>query len=668
MVSRMAVVELRRKQKNHVPWRVLLWSLVAALVGLWGLSGSPWEFTPTLELAKGEEVTREAQADVLLVIDYDAVRASPEGLARRDWSVAWLNLIEQEIGPVSVATPRSLSGKVLEDSRVVILTASVSAQVPDGLLKRLEEHVRRGNTLVVERPQGALRALFSADGRAGERRGLHITHARELPEAQVAELARMPLSTDIVGSTRALAGATTWLSVDGAPVIYSLPVGSGTVVTVDMDVGEQLVAMQQGRFTGDGEVVAAEVVARTSDLVMAQELVGEGAPLADLLERYIAQGVLAQIAGLPSFWYYPGGVKGLVVAVHEDSRLGDGGGWMLKHEATHKAVSSLLTTSNAGLTKEGAAAIHELGGDVGLLWRMQGTPEALAEPLGVAGFEPIRRWISPERQIAQLKGVLPVQYVRTSRVAGGWWSARWDEPLRALAAQKVRVDMSYATPQASGYAFGTGLPFLALGADGLPLPIRELPIVVPEGAVKGPKLGELLLASQAGHHMAITVSSDPASFADYPDMARFHEWADTFKQIEAAEHKLTSAYQLDNFLRSRRASSLQSRVVLGVPDPRVKPPEPAPDGEERKPAAPPPKLTVLRVTLEARTPGLWLMVPETLYGGAFDSARQRASRVGGELVSSELVSDQIVLMGMPRRRIGLERGFNTVDIYYRSEP
>jgi hypothetical protein len=26
------------------------------------------------------------------------------------------------------------------------------------------------------------------------------------------------------------------------------------------------------------------------------------------------------------------------------------------------------------------------------------------------------------------------------------------------------------------------------------------------------------------------------------------------------------------------------------------------------------------------------------------------------------------LMGMPRRRIGLERGFNTVDIYYRSEP
>ena len=39
----------------------------------------------------------------------------------------------------------------------------------------------------------------------------------------------------------------------------------------------------------------------------------------------------------------------------------------------------------------------------------------------------------------------------------------WDEPLRALAAQKVRVDMSYATPESSGYAFGTGLPFLALG-------------------------------------------------------------------------------------------------------------------------------------------------------------------------------------------------------------
>jgi hypothetical protein len=663
----MSVVELRRKQKNHVPWRVLLWSVVASLVGLWGLSGSPWEFTPTLELAEGEEVTREAKADLLLVIDYDMVRASPEGLERKDWSAAWLNLLEQEFGPVSVATPRSLSGKVLEDSRVVILTASVSAQVPESLLKRLEEHVRRGNTLVVERPQGALRALFSADGRAGERRGLHVTHARDLPDEQIAALARMPLSTDIIGSTRALAGATTWLSVDGAPVIYSLPVGQGTVVTIDMDVGEQLVAMQQGRFGADGQV-GGPAGALTSDLVMAPAMVGETAPLADLLERYIAQGVLAQVAGLPAFWYYPGGVKGVVVAVHEDSRLGDGGGWMLKHEATHKAVSTLLTTSNTGLTKEGAAAIHELGGDIGLLWRMQGTPEALAEPLGVAGFEPIKRWISPERQIAQIKGVLPVQYLRSSRIAGGWWSPRWDEPLRALAAQKVRVDMSYATPQSSGYAFGTGLPFLAMGMDGLPLPIRELPIVVTEGAPSGPKLTELLTASQAGQHMAITVSSDPASFSDYPDMERFHAWASTFEQITQAEHRLTSANQLDSFLRSRRASSLQSRVVQNVPDPRVTPAPPDKDKDDKKPAPPVARLTVMRVTLEARTPGLWLMVPERLYGSTFDSARQRANRVGGELVSSELVSDQVMLMGMGRRRIALERGFNTVDVYYRVAP
>jgi hypothetical protein len=665
----MSIVELRRKQHNHVPWRVLLWSLVAALIGLWGLSSSPWEFTPTLELAQGEEVTREAQADVLLVIDYDAVRASPEGLERRDWSAAWLNLLEQEIGPVSVATPRSLSGKVLEDSRVVILTASVTAQVPDTLLKRLEEHVRRGNTLVIERPQGALRALFSADGRAGQRRGQHITHVRGLPEEQVRELARMPLSTDIIGSTHARQGAQTWLSIDGVPVIYALGLGQGSVVTVEMDLGEQLVAMQQGRF-GPGGAVGADAAlgVRTSELVMSPALVGEAVPLADLLERAIVHGILGQIAGLPAFWYYPGGAKGVVVAVHEDSRLGDGGAWMLKYEATHKAVSSLLTTTDAGLTKEGAAQVHELGGEVGLLWRMQGTPEAVSEPMGVAGFKPLRRWLGPDRQIAQIKSVLPVQYLRTSRVMGGWWSSVWDEPLRALAAQKVRVDMSYATPESSGYAFGTGLPYLALGRDGLPLPIRELPIVVPEGAPKGPALSALLTASQAGHHMAITVSSDPASLSDYPDMARFHAWVETFGQIEQAEHKLMSAGQLDDFLRSRRASSLQSRVVMNVPDPRLKPREKVPGDEDKRPAPVAPKLTVLRVTLEARAAGLWLMVPSSLHGGEFDSARQRANRVGGELVSSELGSDEVVLMGIKRRRIALERGFNTVDVYYRSAP
>jgi hypothetical protein len=105
-----------------------------------------------------------------------------------------------------------------------------------------------------------------------------------------------------------------------------------------------------------------------------------------------------------------------------------------------------------------------------------------------------------------------------------------------------------------------------------------------------------------------------------------------------------------------------------VPDPRVTPAPPDKDKDDKKPAPPVARLTVMRVTLEARTPGLWLMVPERLYGSTFDSARQRANRVGGELVSSELVSDQVMLMGMGRRRIALERGFNTVDVYYRVAP
>ena len=674
-------LDLRRKPHQHGPYRAVLWSLVAICATLYYFQRSPWHVPHDDAAAEPIEIVREAKADVVLVLDYAAIRQSPASFEQKDWSAAWLNLLEQEIGPVTVATPRSLSHRVLEDSRVVILTASVTQSMTATMLNQLREHAAQGNVLLIERPTGALREAFSADGRANTRRGREITFVKDMPEPYVSQLRASPLSTDYIGSTTPLPEATTLLAIDGAPVIYAKPVGKGYAITVDFDLGEQLVAMQQGKPSADFKVKPKDREREhpePGDLLMDEQLRGASTPYADMLERFIVHGVLSRYAPLPVLWPYPQGARGLVISVHEDDALGDGGGWMLEHESERQATSTLLTTTSSGLTAAGAATIHRMGGDIGLLWRMDGTPEGEVERLGLGGYTPLARPVSLAKQLGALKETLPVNYVRTSSIAGHRWSPQWASPLKHLAKQGIRVDLTYRLPRTSGYAFGTGLPFLALDEDGLPLGIREQPIVVPNAPVEGPNLQTLLELSQRGHHMAIATSISPAAFADYPHMEEFERWLKTFEAIQATGHKMTSAYRFDEFSRSRRASHLRSRLVYGARIPKTKGLAQAEGNLDKKGAssgeldkgadagsAEARGAILLRITVESRTRGMWLAIPERLGEHTFATARQRVDRVGAELVSAELTTDTLDLVGYPLRRLALERGFNTIDVYYR---
>lgn len=676
-------IELRRTSRSHAAYRAVLWASVALGLGVFYLGQRPWELEAEEELSEGAEIAREAQADIIVVIDYDTIKNSGPEFEAQDWSAAWINLVEQEFGPVSIATPQSLSNKVLSDARVVILTSSVSSRINDSMMVKLREHLDAGKLLVMERPSGALRETWAADGRAGKRRGQAITFTRDIPAPYQHQIQAMPLSTDYIGSTRAPSDATTLLSIDGAPAIYARPVGDGVVVTVDFDLGEQLVAMQQGKPTEKMRVVAREKTRpedppRTTDLIMDEGLVGNPIPYADLLERFIAHGVIARYAMTPSLWPYPSAADGVMVALHEDDQLGDGGGWMLDHEVERKAVSTLLTSMDSGLTAAGAATIHRKGGDIGLLWQMAYTPAGSFERMGVGGFEPIARPVTLKKQLASLKETLPVSYVRTARISGGWWTEQWDQPFSVMAKQGLRVDMSYEVPRTSGYAWGTGLPFLAMRSDGVPLGMRELPVVFPDRAIEGPALEDMLQASEEGHHMAMTFSMAPSSFADYPDLDRFNEWLAMFDALEKHHHAMTSAYRFDGFMRKRRASSLRSRLVTSasLPVASSKPTAnlPANAKKKKKPAPPTPAptssntdATLLRVTIEAKAHGITLMVPTLARDKRFHSARQRSNRLGKEGSSANLETKAINLIGMPMTLIVLERGFNTIDIYYVAE-
>lgn len=638
-----------------MPFRITFWFVIALLATAYYLHNSPIFLDGTHASNEGTEITREAGADVVIVIDYDVIRKSGPGFEDRDWSATWINMLEQEIGPVTIATPKSLSQSSLNAARIVILTSSVTAEINNTLLETLRPWVLSGNLLILDQPEGRLREIFSANGRAGKRRGQNISFARELAAPYQQQIQQMPLSTSFVGSTAPRDGATTLLSIDGAPVIYAATIGQGTVVTVDFDLGEQLVALQQGRPTNKFNVRSQGNTPRTEDLVLDKNMIGQTVPFADLLERYIVYGIMMQYAPLPMFWTFPDGANGSVVLLHEDTELGDGGGWMLEYEANFNAVSTLLTSVDSGLTTEGAETMNKKGGEVGLLWRLEDSPAELREPVGIGSFKPAAKPVNLEAQLKTLKGVLPVGYVRSLRTADGWWSEKWSAPFEVMATNSIRVDSSYAVPTASGFAFGTGLPYQVFNAEGIPLGVRELPIVVPAQPVQGPEFEELLQISAEGHHQALTVSIDPALFADFPDAERFERWLAMFDSVKKTNHELTSISRFDAFQRSRRAGSIKSRLVEKAP---------LPENVRSSATAPAHQGSVLRINIEAKSRGMHLVVPQLIGSKKFLTARQAANRVRGELISADLTAEKTSMIGIELQKLPLAQGFNSIDVYY----
>lgn len=630
-------MELRRKSRAHIPWRIVLWSLVVLVFVLDFLNDTPLHVNTEFPAETPVALTREALSDVVVVIDYEAIQKSPPTFSQRDFSAAWINVFEQELGPVTIATPKTLSQKMIDEARVVVLTSSVSRSVPDTLIKMLRDRVLQNRLLLVmERPEGLLRERFSADGKVQSQRGEAITFARNIADPYRQQLLQMPINVDYVGSTAPLERATTWLSIDGAPVIYDVPIGEGRVVTIDFDFGELLVATQQGRPGDDFQIKRPKP--HTWDLIADARLKQNSIPFADILERFVVHGVIGELMPLPFFWSFPGESTGALIAVHDDAVLGDGGSWMLRHETDKKAVSTLFTTMDSGITSDGAALVDKLGGDLGLLWRLQETPAEILHTFGVGPIKPFARPTVLEPQLETLRK-LATGPVNTSQIYGHHWTKDWTTPLSALAASGVRVDVSYSQDHQSGYAFGTGLPFLALDSNGLPLSIRELPIVVPHDTRSGPEIGKLLEASSAGHHQAITFSHRPSAFADYPDLTRFNAWLQIFQLAEDHKHPIMSVNQFDQFQRSRRAGSL--RTEFNSTDVEA----------------------TLRLTAEAKRRDLQLVVPARIGSRNFVRAVPRGTRSEG-FGSAEFKTEATTYTGISVIRMPLNAGFNTIDVVY----
>ncbi|MCA9565562.1 MAG: hypothetical protein KC561_18820, partial [Myxococcales bacterium] len=248
---------LRLKAKRRRPFRAALLTATLLAIVIAYFNAHPIALSTENARAEGtlESSTGSQDVDVLVVLwghqiahssesrDYDAI----------DKSWAWVETVRREIGPVAVIEPDELTQRLLERYHVVVVThsAAVHDQM-DSQVHIFEHFVSHGGTLILERPQGAMRTAFSADGLGGTRTPTQVTAANGVTDDVAEALRQVPLRTKFIGSTGPLEGSETLLSMDGAPVLYRLERSGGHVVTVDFDYGAALYNLMQGCPSGEG--------------------------------------------------------------------------------------------------------------------------------------------------------------------------------------------------------------------------------------------------------------------------------------------------------------------------------------------------------------------------------------------------------------------------------
>lgn len=675
------------KDQYKILFRFLLWGGLIFLGVLRYFDVNPILMDQVPERLLTQEAPARSGGEVLIAVDSGRIAQSAQegAFSQVDWSYAWINTIEQEIGPHTVLERAELRSADLARYRYVILTHSAAAHVADrDLVGHLRNYVRAGGVLVLERPSAALREAFSADGQGGQRRAGAITRVHQMAPRYADLLKQMPLETSYVGSSGPARGATTYLSMDETPVIYRRPEERGHVITVEFNYGLQLVAMQQGRPEEDFSVRNRypEVLApalESNDMAMDASLLDNPTPYADLLEKYLVHQVMGDARPVVALWPFADGKQGALLMTHDEEMMGNKADWMATWEQTRGATSSNFIIPNEFFTSKGARSILGAGGDVQLHWNRPQSGQGLFEPVGVWKINPFVRAHTLKQQVEDLNALLPRgRKVMANRNHYLLWGQEWTEPFQQMAAVGLSADSTYGPDKGCrGYLFGTGMPFWPMDVNGLPMPVQEFPLISAEdlGGVDQAWLFQRFRDSQLGYHQVINVLFHPNAYQWRPGTQLFDLWLSTYDMAEDTEHGFTTVRALHGFWRQRRQAAILSSVRLGKTPIPVIPQEPGkerkekeeedllkpPEPEESK--EPPPLLIVVEVNTKGK--GHSISAPHRVGERVLSQAvRGKPSDLGsaGARPLSMTSSD---ILGQRVRLIPLREGYNNMTLIYR---
>ncbi|MDY0058607.1 MAG: hypothetical protein RBU45_02265 [Myxococcota bacterium] len=434
----------------------------------------------------------EEPGPFVLLVDASVVDRQATGpLPGRDWSFAWINWFEQELGLLTVLEPGRLSDPAQLPQGVRVLVVSRSAWPGLDATGRLllESVVASGGVVVAETPPAE--AILPADPL-----GVVL-----LDQSFAAQLVRLQQGWSLPAPRR--------------PEQRSRPAerqGPGPLPELPP---ERL-------FTAD---LAA---------VMTPEVLS---PAADHLERELLSRIEA-LTPLARWWPFPEGAAGVACATYEEAGFGNAAGWMTRYDRQRNLPGTLFVS---GLRLTPAQLPLLAAPDtLGLSWVRGLDGENWRVPCGLGPIQPCWRAATLQEQRAALlpRPATAEGPAGLARSLGGVWDRDFARSFRILEQAGFSADSSYGPSDADrfGYLFGTGLPFHPLDGSGRPFRLYEIPYLFRnDGRYDRARQDALLRGSRQGDHqlvvgllrtdfMARSPGEEPMeAWLGLPEAARRHE-------------------------------------------------------------------------------------------------------------------------------------------------
>jgi len=548
--------------------------------------------------ASGARPARTARAPfAVLVAPPEASRPSGDALrfSRIDWSLAWLDVLERELGPVGLQAPDA--GGPPSGAGLVVVGAGACEAAARAGLGRWRAFVEAGGVLVLELP-GPEWAPLSGAWCAGE--GAFVERLSDvdpavLPAWALDALRPWPLLTRVRALNVADGGTEALVRGTAGVLLARRRVGEGGVLALGYDWGRLLVAWRQG---APGEDLLHRVnpakgtgfdFLQTTDLVHPALPLESFVPFADAWWDLLLAAV-EDLRPLARWWPHPGGAAGSFLVTYDDENQGDASRTLTRYAAERRAPVTLFSIPEL-VTAEGLRAMTREGAEIALHWQ-RGFYGRFLQRFGWGRLRPVARELGLVGQTRVLREKAGAEArVVANRNHGLLWDAEFGATLGTLAAAGFRVDSSYgpAGPRAFGYVFGTGLPFRALDRRGLPLGVHEHPFLAQDDErLSRALLGRLLEESRARWHQALNVIFHSEVMTRRPSAETFETWLECFDLARRHGHALVTV------------GALQEHR----------------DACERSPLA----LVEGRIEAAPAAPGLWLRLPERLAAHLPDGA------------------------------------------------
>jgi hypothetical protein len=580
MLSFILMVMVRREESLLSRFKIdlgLLCLIGLIMGGLW-LNRHPMTFDADDEVMSGELPPSVGGGEVLLVAPAPSGEDA-KGFLDLDFGYAWYNALAQEVGPFRLRAPSAISLEELDGVQLIVIPASAARALDLSQIDVIQMFIKRGGSAIVEMPgpqwsgiTGIGAALQS--GRIGKR----ITGAAgsALQNDFNAHLLEAPLYTRMLRMDTVdladLQPVDVLMEIDGVPAHLHRKLGEGHVFLLAFDFGMAVTSLQQG-IPGDDFSIpplsSATEQEANAPLTIPERLVENPklhqatAPYADLLERHVLYAPLRH-QPIARMWLFPETMMGALAMTHEDGGIGDRATFMARYEQERGWPSTyFISPIDDGMSNTALDALRAQGVSLGLTWHRT-AEDAIHKPGGLGRFHPYRTRLNLADQRARLEGWAG-QRIHAVRAHNQRWDRDYTLTWRKMAAGGAFIDSTYGPGDTNsfGYLFGTGLPFLPIDRNSLPLPIFEIPYVLSDTAGLGPDdrsvLIRLIKESRAGFHQLLTIDIDADAMVRHPRVHTMETWMQAFELAQTERHWITTLPEFMLFYEGRRRAQLRSK-------------------------------------------------------------------------------------------------------------